>query len=207
MGVAKRLIARFKRRLRSLTTLAKTTNVPWILFKHLLMQKIELRVKPFVSRRNLNLASGSLKLSWALSKEKLAKPTSAFKRLNAISRSFNSKPMKITRTKNVCPSWPASFNKRSRPTRSKLRRLKKLPPLTWLNSARLNKILRKLRRDPKWPMVNFLFSVQALSSKATPAKSYPKEDPKYLQMYVSIYDVRNWEEEESKKMKNKLQLS
>merc|ERR1712008_162902 len=84
---------------------------------------------------------------------------------------------------------------------------KKLPPLTWLNSARLNKILRKLRRDPKWPMVNFLFSVQPLSSKATPAKSCPKEDPKYSLMYASIYDVRNWEEEESKKMKNKLQLS
>merc|ERR1712008_584076 len=124
-----------------------------------------------------------------------------------ISRSFNSKPMKITRTKNVCPSWPASFNKRSRPTRSKLRRLKKLPPLTWLNSARLNKTLRKPRRDPKWPMVNFLFSVQALSSKSTPANSCYKEDPKYSQMYGSIYDVRNWEEEESKKMKNKLQLS
>merc|ERR1712129_167501 len=126
----------------------------------------------------------------ALSKEKLVKPTSASKRLNAISRSFNSKPMKITRTKNVCPSWPASFNKRSRPTRSKLRRQKKLPPLTWLNSARLNKILRKLRRDPKWPMVNFLFSVQALSSKSNPANSCVKEDPKYSLMYASIYDGR-----------------
>merc|ERR1712129_172441 len=140
--------------------------------------------------------------SWALSKEKLAKPTSASKGLNAISRSFNSKLMKITRTKNVCPSWPASFNKRSRPTRSKLRRLKKLPPLTWLNSARLNKTLRKPRRDPKWPMVNFLFSVQALFSKATTTKSCCKEDPKYSLMYASNYDIRtrkNWSQEDGKK--------
>merc|ERR1711935_1311786 len=151
--------------------------------------------------QNLNLVSESLRLSWALSKEKLEMLTSASKSLNAVSRSFNSKPMKITRTKNVRLSWPASFNKRLRPTRSRLRRLKKLLPLTWLNSARLNKTLRKPRRDPKWRMVNFLFSVQALSSKATTTKSCCREDPKYSPMYASIYDIRiwkNWSQEDEK---------
>merc|ERR1719422_1844933 len=90
---------------------------------------------------NLNLASESLKLNLDLSKEKLAKLTSASKRLNAASRSFNSKLM--------------------RTRRSKLRRLKKLLPSTWPNSARLNKILRKLRRDARWLMSNFPLSVQA----------------------------------------------
>merc|ERR1712203_289993 len=49
--------------------------------------------------------------------------------------------------------------------------------------------------------------LQALLSKSNPANSCFKEDPKYSQMYGSIYDIRNWEEEVSKKMKNKLQLS
>merc|ERR1712173_462436 len=52
--------------------------------------------------------------------------------------------------KIVCLSSLANFNKRSRPTRSKLRRLRKLQHSTWPSIARPNKSLRKLRRDPNW---------------------------------------------------------
>merc|ERR1712111_166041 len=54
------------------------------------------------------------------------------------------------KTLTACLSWLASSNKRSRPTRSKLRRLKKLLPSTWLSTARPNKNLRKLKRGPRW---------------------------------------------------------
>merc|ERR1711990_1382540 len=42
------------------------------------------------------------------------------------------------------------LQQRSRPTRSKLRKLKKLQLSTWLNIARPNKSLRKPRSAPKW---------------------------------------------------------
>merc|ERR1711881_797870 len=45
-------------------------------------------------------------------------------------------------------------NRRSRLTRSKLKRLKKLLHSTWPSSARLNKTLRKLRKGAKWPELN-----------------------------------------------------
>merc|ERR1712168_1770546 len=72
------------------------------------------------------------------------------KRLSAVSRSSNSNKMKITRIKMVCLNLLASFNKRSRPTRSKLRKLKKLLLLTWPNIARPNKSLKRLRSAPNW---------------------------------------------------------
>merc|ERR1711913_228325 len=50
------------------------------------------------------------------------KPSRDSKRLSVVSRSSNSNKMKITRIKIVCPSLLESFNKRSRPTRRKLRR-------------------------------------------------------------------------------------
>merc|ERR1719495_93613 len=74
----------------------------------------------------------------------------SLKLLSVVSRSSNSNKMKITRIKIVCLSSLESFNKRSRPTRSKLRRLRKLQLSTWLSIARPNKNLRKLRRDPNW---------------------------------------------------------
>merc|ERR1712184_137118 len=45
--------------LRSLTTLAKTTHVLWILCKHPLMLRTEPRLKVFVSRRSLRVTSMS----------------------------------------------------------------------------------------------------------------------------------------------------
>merc|ERR1712106_866160 len=99
---------------------------------------------------NLSLASGSWKLSLAAAKAKLVILSRDSRRLSVVSRSSNSNKMKITRIKIVCPNSLASFNKRSRPTRSKLRKLKKLQLSTWLNIARPNKSLRKPRSVPKW---------------------------------------------------------
>merc|ERR1712200_33779 len=59
---AKRLIVASKRRKRSLTIPGRTTNVPWNLWVlHLRVNNV-LRVKLFVSRKNWNLTSMSLKL-------------------------------------------------------------------------------------------------------------------------------------------------
>merc|ERR1711936_136872 len=119
-------------------------NNAWLKLMRLLPR---VDVLPWLS---LNLASGSWKLSLAAAKAKLVKPSRDSKRLSAVSRSSNSNEMKITRIKIVCPNSLASFNKRSRPTRSKLRKLKKLQLSTWLNIARPNKSLRKPRSAPKW---------------------------------------------------------
>merc|ERR1712193_394123 len=99
---------------------------------------------------SLNLASGNWKLNLAAAKARLVKPSKDSRRLNVASRSFNSNKMRITRTKIACLSWLANFNKRSRPTRSRLRRLKRLLPSTWPSTARLNKSSRRPRRGPKW---------------------------------------------------------
>merc|ERR1712156_1145361 len=109
---------------------------------------------------NLSLASGSWKLSLAAAKAKLVRPSRDSKRLSAVSRSFNSNKMKITRIKIVCLNLLASFNKRSRPTRSKLRKLKRLQLLTWPNIARPNKSLKRLRSVPNWLEMLSLLPVQ-----------------------------------------------
>jgi hypothetical protein len=80
------------------------------------------------------------------------------------------------------------------------------PPLNY-HPLRLNIHLHRYIFLDYSVTIFLLFSGQAPLSKSTPANSCFKEDPKYSQMYGSIYDIRNWEEEESKKMKNKLQLS
>merc|ERR1711899_411671 len=108
---------------------------------------------------SLNLASGNWKLNLAAAKARLVKPSKDSRRLNVASRSFNSNKMRITRTKIACLSWLANFNKRSRPTRSRLRRLKRSLPSTWPNTARLNKNSRKPKKGPKWLEINSLWPV------------------------------------------------
>merc|ERR1712209_9211 len=51
---------------------------------------------------------------------------------------------------------------KSRPTRSKLKRLRSLLLSTWPSSARLNKSLRKLKRDPRWLELNSPLSAKLL---------------------------------------------
>merc|ERR1712111_107550 len=77
---------------------------------------------------SLRTASVSLRLILELPKPRLGTSSRDSRRPSAGSRSSNSKLMRTRRTKTACPNWPASFKQRSRPTRSRLRRPRKLPP-------------------------------------------------------------------------------
>merc|ERR1711978_79968 len=57
---------------------------------------------------------------------------------------------KTRRTKTKCLTLPKSCSRRSRATRSRLRRQRRLLLSTWPSSGRLNKNLRKLRTAPRW---------------------------------------------------------
>merc|ERR1719468_176764 len=115
---------------------------------------------------SLSPASGSLRLSWDLSNLRPLRPTRASRRLSAVSRSSNSNKMRTTRTKTACLSWLTSFNLRSRPTRSRLRRLRRLLLLTWPSSARLNKSLRRLRTGPSSPSLSSQLLAQCSKSES-----------------------------------------
>merc|ERR1719221_9725 len=129
-----------------------------------------MRLLPWLS---LSLASGSWKLSLAAAKAKLVRPSRDSKRLSAVSRSSNSNKMKITRIKIVCLNLLASFNKRSRPTRNRLKKLKKLLLLTWPNIVRPNKSLKRLRSAPNWPeMLSLLPAQPPLVSKLKEFKDF-----------------------------------
>merc|ERR550534_3137439 len=100
---AKRLIAESRRRKRSLIIPERTTNVPWTLWLHLLRVNNGLRVRPFVSRRNLNLISMSLRLP-------LTMPTRLMLRDKRLSRGIkdnSGRPSKALKTKLVAvkKSW------------------------------------------------------------------------------------------------------
>merc|ERR1712039_834400 len=133
--------------------LLSLSNV-WLRLMRLLL-KVDvlqwLRLKP--AKRNW-------KLSLAAAKAKLVTPSRDSKKLSVVSRNFNSNKMRITRIKIVCLNLLANFNKRLRPTRSKLKRLKKLQLSTWPNIARPNKNLRKLRSVPNWLEMPSLLLVQ-----------------------------------------------
>merc|ERR1712203_251854 len=64
--------------------------------------------------------------------------------------SSNSNWMKTTRTKTACLNWPENSNKRSRPTRSRLRKQRKSLPSTWPSIARPNKSLKRPKSVPNW---------------------------------------------------------
>merc|ERR1719468_1285598 len=115
---------------------------------------------------SLSPASGSLRLSWDLSNLIPLGLQSASRRLSAVSRSSNSNKMRTTRTKTACLSWLTSFNLRSRPTRSRLRRLRRLLLLTWPSSARLNKSLRRLRTGPSRPSLSSQLPAQCSKSES-----------------------------------------
>merc|ERR1712083_930367 len=66
------------------------------------------------------------------------------------SKTSDTYKMKTTRIKIACLIWLASCKLRSRLTRGKLKKLRRLLLSTWPSSARPNKTLRKLRREPRW---------------------------------------------------------
>merc|ERR1712136_724838 len=57
---------------------------------------------------------------------------------------------KTRRTKIVCLTWPKSCKPKSKHTSNRSKKQKKLLPLTWPNTEKLNKNLKKPKRDPKW---------------------------------------------------------
>merc|ERR1712223_1125908 len=78
-------------------------------------------------------------------------PTRHSKSQSVELRSSNSNKMKTKRTKTPCLNWPRNCKRKSRPTRNKLRKQKKLLLLTLLNTERHNKNWKKLKTVPKWP--------------------------------------------------------
>merc|ERR1712007_356992 len=101
------------------------------------MAKLEMRI------RELEMELGSVQ-------SRTGESYKAFQRAERRVKSYNSNKRRIVRIKIVWETWPTSSNKRSRLTSNKLRKQKKLLPSTWLNIARLNKSLRKLRNVPRW---------------------------------------------------------
>merc|ERR1719293_151678 len=70
------------------------------------------------------------------------------KRLSVRSRSSSSKMMRTRRTRTVCLSLPPSFSRRSRPTRSRLKKPRRLLHLILPSFARPSKSLRRPRTAP-----------------------------------------------------------
>merc|ERR1719481_1302126 len=105
------------------------------------------------------LLSKEERLPWPSSKEKLRTwrlslllLSLALERLKRHSRELSVKPRnspllreRIGKTKTACLSWLQNSKERSRPTNSRLKRLRRLPLSTLPSSVRLNKNLRRLR--------------------------------------------------------------
>merc|ERR1712025_211966 len=72
--------------------------------------------------------------------------------------------MRTRRIPTVSLSWHKSFNKRSRLTRSRLKKPKKLLLSILPNTEKLNKNLKKLRIDPEWPREHYPLPVNPLDS-------------------------------------------
>merc|ERR1711997_210500 len=89
-------------------------------------------------------------VSWKLNLEAFnhapKKTTKPSNEQSAVSRNCNSNKMKTKRTKIACLNWLQNCKLKSRPTNSKSKKQKKLPPLTWLSIEKLNKSLRKPRK-------------------------------------------------------------
>merc|ERR1712198_258665 len=75
--------------------------------------------------------------------------TSPSPRVRDASRSFCSSRKRTRRTRTVSLTLLTNSSKRSSPTRSRLRRQKRLLPSILPSTEKLNKILRRLRRGPR----------------------------------------------------------
>merc|ERR1712051_185072 len=64
--------------------------------------------------------------------------------------------------KAACLNWPEHGNKRSRHTRSRLRKQRKSLPSTWLSIARPNKSLKRQKSVPNWQETLFPLPVLLL---------------------------------------------
>merc|ERR1712098_65479 len=104
---------------------------------------LSLKERSVSSRLSLPAPSPALERPPRLTRERSARP-----------RSLPLPRVRTRRTRTVCLSLPASCRRRSRPTSSRLRRLRRLPPSTWLSSARPSRSLRRLRREPSLPWLS-----------------------------------------------------
>merc|ERR1719378_1568379 len=95
---------------------------------------------PWLSLKERSVSS---RLSLPAPSPALERPPRLTRELSARPRSLPLPRVRTRRTRTVCLSLPASC--RSRPTSSRLRRLRRLPPSTWLSSARPSRSLRRLR--------------------------------------------------------------
>merc|ERR1712051_952952 len=136
-----------------LRTLKRNPRRLWLMLPVLLMN-LELNKSTLDNKRRqnalLNLKSGNWKLNSAVAKARLLIPSRDSRRPSVASRSSNSNWMKTTRTKTACLNWLENSNKRSRPTRNRLRKQRKSLPSTWLSIARPNKSLKRPKSVPNW---------------------------------------------------------
>merc|ERR1719414_1112542 len=95
------------------------------------------------------------KLNLEQYKPKHLTPTRHSKSLSAELRSSNSNRMKTKRTKMQCLNWPRNYKQKSKPTRNKLRKQKRLLLLTSLNTERHNKNWKKPKTVLRWPKLIF----------------------------------------------------
>merc|ERR1711915_623466 len=121
MGESLKVVSLMQRML-----LSKAERLPWL----------SLKERSRTWRLNL------LQLSLALER-----PQRPSREPNARPRSSPLLREKIERTKTVCLSLHQSSKERSRPTNSRSKKLKRLPPLILPSSARLSKNLRKPRNE------------------------------------------------------------
>merc|ERR1712043_5178 len=108
--------------------------------------------------------------------------------LNVASRNCNSNKTKTRRTKTVCLTWPKSCKPKSRHTNNKSKKQKKLLLLTWPNTEKLNKNLRKPRRDPNWLKLK---SPPFLSRKKKLRNDYVILSPTPLKILKNINIIYN----------------
>merc|ERR1711862_333775 len=75
----------------------------------------------------------------------------------------SSRLMRTRRTRTEWLNLPPSCSRRSRPTRSRLRRPRRSLPSTWPSSARLSRSLRRLRIEQRWLRQDLLLDLSKLN--------------------------------------------
>merc|ERR1711972_725136 len=102
------------------------------------MAKMEMKIK-------------ELEAELASTQSRTGEASKAYREPSARQRSL---PLLLERTRRTKTAWLillASFKERSRHTSNRLRRLKKLLHSTWPSSGRLNRTLKRLRKELSSP--------------------------------------------------------
>merc|ERR1712098_979680 len=114
----------------------------------------EIAEKASLAERRANALAGEMEEARSLldSAERGKRQTEAelAESRNAVNE-MTSRLTRTRRTRIACLSWPPSYNRRSRLTRNRLRRPRRLLLSTWPSSGRLSRSLKKLRNVPSLP--------------------------------------------------------